>query len=246
MENIIKRLYKIASKIDKSGYPDLSDKLEKTAATMLNVYVPQSTLMRGYQEIGGGPTGGQLGGYHTQFQLTGGGQFNPQAIQEAGGLIGELGAELPQPDQWAQQHPNIKSDPRQVYNILKIWRPFYLSGVTNINQLQSVLSTSGPIDLQVATQAPGSYFQQWGITPQEIMEHEIGHAQKATSSPQEYLQLANPNIDIMENKGVGGNVNPVKGYYQNLLESFMAGQGAEEYGPSKKIWQRVVRERAPQ
>lgn len=241
---IIAKLLAISNKIDKKD-PSLADKLEKTAANMIDVFVPQSTLESGYKSVGGGNISGSLGGYHTQMQVTGGGNVDPAAITDATLFIGELETDLPSFDQWVTKHPNITSNPQQVYNILQIWQPFYRAGVTDIGHLQSVLNMSGPVNLQVATKSPAAAFSSWGITPQEIMQHEQMHATGEKSSPEAYMQYAIPGADFMNTNGIGGNINPVAGYYETLMQQFMHGQGPEEYGPNLNIWKRIVKEKTP-
>ena len=242
--NIIAKLLQISNQIDKKT-PKLADKLEKFAANAIDMYVPQNVLEKGWESVGGGGIDGSLGGFHAQMNLSGSANYEPQAITEAIKFLGELGGELPAFQQWQQSHPNLTADPSQVYNILQVWQPFYLAGVQDIGQLQSILNMSGPINLQFATQTPSANFQSWGITRDEIMEHERAHASGSQSSPQEYMQHAVPGADFMETGGVGGNINPVAGYYTQLMQQFMKGQGPQEYGPNLNIWKRIVKERSP-
>lgn len=235
--HVISKLLLLSNKIDKKDH-QLADKLERTAANMIDMYIPQNRLEQGYNAAGGDQIAGSLGGYHTQMQLSGEANFDPQAIMEASSLIGELGNDLPNFEQWQQQHPNIKFNPQQVYNILEVWKPFYLSGVTDIGRLQSVLGMSGPIDLQFATQTPSQNFQYFGITPQEIMQHERSHASNKSSTKEEYLQRINQGADVLNTEGIGGGVNPRYKPYQ-FMQSFT---GPGEYGPNLHIFDRLLRE----
>lgn len=236
----ISKLLKLSNKLDDKN-PRMADKLEKTAANMIDTFVPQNVLEQGWSSMGGGNLDGSLGGYHTQIQLSGGANFDPQTINDATSLITELDGELPDFNMWQQQHPNIEN-PNQVYNILQVWQPFYLAGISDIGQLQSILNMSGPIDLQFASTAPSAAHQSWGITSNEIMEHERAHARGESSSPEAYMQHAVPGADFLNSSGMGGNINPVAGYYETLMNQLMAGQDAGEYGPNFDIWKRVVRE----
>ena len=242
--NIISKLLFLSNKIDYK-LPKLADKLEKFAANAIDMYVPQSRLEKGWENSGGGSINGSLGGFHTRMQLSENPNFDPLAITEATKLVGELGNELPELGQWQRSHHNLTADPAQVHNILQVWKPFYLAGIQDVGQLQSILGMSGPIDLQFATNSPSAAHKSWGISSSDILEHERAHASGKTSSPQEYMQHAVPGADFMETSGVGGNINPVAGYYQELMNQFMAGQSETEYGPNLPIWKRIVKERAP-
>ena len=240
----IAKLLALSNKIDKKSHK-LADKLEKIAANMLDFYVPQSTLESGFKSVGGGNINGSLGGYHTQMEITGGGNIDPIAISEASSLIGELSTDLPPLEQWQQQHPNIVSNPQQVHNILQVWQPFYNAGVTDISQLQSILEMSGPIDLQFATTSPSAAFQSWGITSADILKHEQAHAKGKKSSPEEYMQHAIDNADFMNTNGIDGNINPVKGYYQSLMNNFINNKNPDEYGANLFLWDRIIKNNRP-
>ena len=233
--HIISKILNIANKID-GKYSKIADKLEKFAANAFDIYVPQQQLESGWKSIGGGNVDGELGGFHTQMELTGNTQFDPQAITEATKFLGELVNDLPDFEQWQTTHQT--TNPEQVYNILKIWQPFYLAGVQDIGQLQSVLGMSGPIDLQFATQTPGSNFQYFDITPQEIMEHERGHQYGKKATEQEYLQRINQGADFLNTNGIGGGINPRYKPWQ-FMQSIT---GPEEYGPNLHIFERLMRE----
>lgn len=234
--NIIAKLLNLSNKVDKKS-SELADKLERFSANAIDTYVPQNVLEQGWKATGGGNLDGSLGGYHVQMNLSGNANYDSQAIAEASKFLGELDSELPMFEQWQQSHPNLLTNPYQVYNILQVWQPFYMSGIRDLGKLQSVLGMSGPIDLQFATQSPSSDFQYFDITPNEIMEHERAHASGKTSTKEEYLQRINPNADILNTQGFGGNINPRYKAYQ-FMQSFT---GDKEYGPNLHILDRLLK-----
>jgi hypothetical protein len=238
MKKILK-LLKMANKIDKED-PILSDKFEKKAQTYIDTYLPQSSLEQVYKNVGRGGLSGDLGGFHTRMEIQGGAKYSPQAINDAMGLISELGYNLPTFEQWQKQHPNLTANPQEVYNILEVLQPFYLAEIKDPAQLQNILNTSGPIDLQYASSQLPSSFSYYGITPQEVMEHETGHRKGISSSRAEYENLINQNLS---KNSVGGNINPRYTPSSYIPYQFMESvTGPEEYGPSKHILQRLLRE----
>lgn len=242
--HIINRLIKLANKIDQKD-PKLADKLEKTAANMLNMYVPQNVLEQGWGSAGGGNLAGSLGGFHTQLQLNTMG-LDPASKNVAISLMGELVNQLPPYEQWVAAHQHLGADPQAVYQALGVMQQLYQMGVQDPSDMGQALAASGPLDLQFASKQPSTAHRSWGVTSKEIMDHEVAHAQGKTSSPEAYMQRAVAGADFVNTKGMGGNINPVAGYYQNLMQNFMAGQNKREYGPNLDIWSRIVREKAPQ
>lgn len=236
-------MIKNANAIDKEN-PKLADRLEKTAANMLNMYVPQNVLEQGWGSAGGGNLAGDLGGFHTQLQLNTPG-LDQTSKDVAVSLIGELANQLPPYEQWVAAHQHLGADPQAVYQALGIMQQLYQMGVQDPSYMGQALAASGPLDLQFASKQPSAAHRSWGITPQEIMQHEVAHAQGKSSTPEAYMQRAVPGADFINTKGIGGNVNPVAGYYQSLMKNFMGGQGKGEYGPNLDIWSRVVKEKAP-
>lgn len=235
MKKII-RLLKMANKIDKEN-PILSDLFEKRAQIYIDKYLPQTSLEQAYKNIGGEEISGDLGGFHTQMEIQGGSRFSPQAINEAMGLISELNYDLPTFEQWQQQHPNLQADPQEVYNILEVLQPFYLAEIKDPAQLQNILNTSGPIDLQYASSQLPSSFGYFGITPQEVMQHEQAHRKGLLSSKSEYENLMKQEL---AKNSVGGNINPRYKPYQ-FIQSII-GPEREEFGANKHIFQRLLRE----
>lgn len=237
MKKILK-LLKMANKIDEEN-PILSDQFEKRAQTYIDTYLPQSSLEQVYKNVGGGGgLSGDLGGLHTQMEIQGGSTYSPQAVNEAMGLISELGYDLPTFDQWQQQHPNLQSNPQEVYNILEVLQPFYLAEIKDPAQLQNILNTSGPVDLQYASSQLPSSFGYYDITPQEVMEHETGHRKGLSSSQSEYENLMKQELS---KNSVGGNINPRYKPYQ-FMQSII-GPEREEFGANKHIFQRLLRQK---
>ena len=235
MKKILK-LLKMANKIDEEN-PILSDQFEKRAQTYIDTYLPQSLLEQVYKNFGGGNLSGDLGGLHTQMEIQGGSTYSPQAVNEAMGLISELGYDLPTFDQWQQQHPSLQSNPQEVYNILEVLQPFYLAEIKDPAQLQNILNTSGPIYLQYAsTQLPSS-FGYFGITSPEAMQHETGHRKGLLSSKSEYENLMKQKLPT---NSVGGNINPRYKPYQ-FMQS-IKGPEREEFGANEHIFERLLNE----
>ena len=232
-------MIKTANAIDKEN-PKLADKLTKAAANMLNMYVPQNVLEQGWGAAGGGSVGGSLGGFHAQLELNTMG-LDPASKNVAISLMGELVNQLPPYKQWVAAHQNLGADPQAVYQALGVMQQLYQMGIQDPSNMGKAMVASGPLDLQFASKQPSANHRSWGISSSDIMNHEIAHAQGKTSTPEAYMQMAVP-----DNKGIGGNVNPVAGYYKTLMENFMADQGKQEYGPNLDVWSRVVKEKAPQ
>lgn len=213
-----------------------ADELEKMARrAQIDAFVPQNVL-EGVHSGVGGDVSGQLGGLHVEMNVTPPSQN--QAAKEAAISVLTSGGFL-SGEAIAAAASTHGADPQET----QAWVE-YLHGLTQFsgndpNLLRQLADQSGNVQMNLATQNPGSNFQSWGITPEDIMWHEKeGHGGKLQSSPDEYLNIANPGADMP--RGFGGGIFPQQ-YWTSVRDQFMAGQGPQEWGPNKRIWeQRVV------
>jgi hypothetical protein len=232
----VKRMLEAARYREAKGDFEGADELERMARrAQIEAFVPQNVLESVHGGVGGNAVNGQLGGLHVEMNVQPPSQN--AAAKEAAISIVSSGNSNPQVI--SQTASQFGADPAEV----SAWVE-YLSQISPMvggdpNLLRQMADQSGNVQMNLATQNPGSNFQSWGITPQDIMWHEKeGHGGKLQSSPDEYLNIANPGADMP--RGFGGGIWPQQ-YWTSIRDQFMSGQGPQEWGPNKRIWeQRVV------
>ena len=246
--NKISKIIKIANNID-SNNPKIADSIEKlvrlSQSNMLDMFVPQNVLEQGYQSAGGSNNNGSLGGYHAEMSVTP--PTSSDSAQKAAlSLMNTLsGGSLPPDDVIRNAAQSNNANPQEVMDLLSYMMQPYEMGVRNPADMQRFLGMKGNVNLQFATQNPSAAHKSWGITPQDIMQHEQAHAAGVTSSPEKYMQIANPGADYVDSRGIGGQVNSAQDYYQRLMANFMSGQDKGEYGPNEDIWKKIVQTKKP-
>lgn len=219
-----------------------ADRCEKMARkAQIEAFVPQNVLEGVHSGVGAQTANGQLGGLHVEMSLTPPSQ-NQAAKEAALSMVG-----VTDPNMISQTAQSFGVDPGE----LSAWVG-YLNGLSaqvggDPNLLRQLADQAGSnVQMNLATQNPGSNFQSWGITPEDIMWHEReGHGGKLQSNPEQYLGIANPGADVP--KGFGGGIKPgITDYWKNVRDQFMAGQGSQEWGPNKRIWEKRVVPKARQ
>lgn len=238
----VKRMLEAARYREAKGDFEGADELERMARrAQIEAFVPQNVLESVHGGVGGNAVNGQLGGLHVEMNVTPPSQN--QAAKEAAITVLTSGGFLSD-ETIANAANGHGADPQET----RAWVE-YLHGLTKFsgndpNLLRQLADQSGNVQMNLATQNPGSNFQSWGITPDDIMWHEKeGHGGKLQSTPEEYMNIANPGADMP--RGFGGGIWPQQ-YWTSIRDQFMEGQGPQEWGPNKRIWERRVVPKARQ
>lgn len=215
-----------------------ADRCERMARqAQISQLVPQNVLESVHSGVGGGNVNGQLGGLHVEMNVTPPSQN--QAAKEAaisvltsGGFVSE--------EAIAAAASSHGADPQET----KAWvdHLYQLTAYSgnDPNLLRQLADQSGNVQMNLATQTPGSNFQSWGdITGEDIlhMHEERGHGGRRQSNPEKYMNIANPGADMP--KGFGGGIVPQQ-YWQSVRDQYMSGRGPEEWGADEEIWQKKV------
>lgn len=149
--------------------------------------------------------------------------------------------------QISQVAAKYRVDPQMLSQALQTAARAYSYGVRSPADISKFLSSSGQIDLQVASQSPGGAFGSWGLNSADIMHHERRHQQGATAGIQDYLRIANPGADFPAG-GTGGGVRPAYDkWVKKNINSFMAGRTSpEEYGANLPLWEKAFKKIKPE
>ena len=235
-----KRLLELAARVEPVA-PSLADRMERLAGSF-DVYLPHSELLRVQKNVGGPAVQGDLGGLHFQATPQSPVVQDRRAIAAAQSLAGHISSGTVPGLAIQQAAAATGADVQQVRSVLQRMFEAHAYGITDPSMVAQYVSQSGPADIQLAAQnLPGSFNQMGISSPQQVMQHEKRHEQRATASPQQLLQAAqsarqsqlqqyfrrkNPKAD-MPSGGVGGAAyKDWSGRILNhALQSYMGGGG---------------------